>query len=396
MTDRLVQLLDDAAAALDVPLVDPDAVVARGRRLRRRHRRGAGLGILALAGGVSAVVVVALGPGASPDPIATDGGGSYVGGGAFSVGSTLHVGDTGDHTVALDGSVQSLVYTSAGVLVGSSEPASSVGCASCSARATPSAPGDDASSYALVTPDGDVRPLLLDLDDLVPGTSPDSPYLAWASAVEGDPSSWEVRVADVRTGDVVASDRVDGTFAWGGWQAPPVSIDGDTVYVGLDDRTATIDWHTGTVGAAPLLDGSQIPVVAGDHAMIRDSTAHTITVLDVATGRRLLKATGDQVAASLSPDGRYVKVWYEYESFDEDGTVLNPDTDYEVHDLATGRTTTFTTGAPWDVGWTPDGHRLRVTPHGAQVCAPTADTCETSGADVGQGRVRIGGSSYGS
>ena len=53
----------------------------------------------------------------------------------------------------------------------------------------------------------------------------------------------------------------DGEFTWAGWEAPPISLDGDHVYAGMDEATLDINWRDGSVTTARGLPGGTAPDV---------------------------------------------------------------------------------------------------------------------------------------
>ncbi|WP_180933879.1 hypothetical protein [Nocardioides ungokensis] len=144
MTDRLSNLLHDAASTLDAPSLSADTAMTQGRRLRQRRRART-----ALAGAV-AVVLVAVG--ASVATQALTGGDDavspadqvgYEQHGAWALGNQVHVGN---HTVKVSGKSPLAIpigYTAVGALVGVVDLATD----------------DDRSSIMLVTPDGTTRQL---------------------------------------------------------------------------------------------------------------------------------------------------------------------------------------------------------------------------------------------
>lgn len=380
MTERLKDLMHAETDGLHVPPAPAGAVLASGHRLVRRRR----IGLAAASVGVVGVLVTgaALGSqlGSAPqrhdratvDPATA----AYLHDGAWARGSTVHVGDA---TTTIEGKVKALYYTSAGVVVRSGD--------------NPWTDDSGPSEYGLVGPDGRVRSLGLDLGDRVPGTDPGQPYLAYA---DGPGPDWHVKVVDARTGEQVGDVVVPGRFTWGGWEAPPVALDGDTVYVGTDGQVQAVDWRTGEV-AAPRdwLGTSQMPEVAGGH--LADSVRQgdslrephvRLSVLDAETGASLVSQEVDGWAfLSLSPDGRYAKLTI------EDDPSGDLPAGFDVYDVATGEATHFA-GQSWDYGWTPDGHLLRVDEDSEAVCSPTTGTCDDRPVEPGKGELKIAGNSY--
>ena len=68
----------------------------------------------------------------------------------------------------------------------------------------------------------------------MPSTDPGQPYLAYADA--GAARS-QVVVLDVSTDAEVARVDVPGVPDWGGWEAPPVALDGEDVFVSSQTGT---------------------------------------------------------------------------------------------------------------------------------------------------------------
>ena len=375
MTDRLSTLLHDEASHLRVPPPPTRDVLVRGRGLRRRRRLATGLAaavVAAIVGG-SALALTTVGTGHErvTEPAAPSG---YVDGGAYSVGSRIHVAGT-DKVARIGGKVKALYYTSAGVVVRHGTDAAT--------------DASGPSEYSLVTPQGRVEPLGFELGDRVPSTEPAAPYLAYADA---DGGGWAVVVRDVATDSEVARVHLDGSFTWGGWVAPPVALSGDTVYVALDDRTATVDWRTGEIGTAEeLADG--FPDLTGGRAVSRRQD-DTVTVLELTTGKTLLTYPGDHFAyVTLSPDGRYAKVVLQDQPSAIKPPGISEEEGFQVFDLDTGKRTTFRRPA-WDLGWTPDGHLLGATDSDVTICAPGTGRCTTTGADNGRGPIKLGGLGY--
>ena len=270
MTERLTLLLRQEADTLDVPTAPADAILSRGRHVRRRRRQVAAAVVTT---GVVAVATIGIGIAdrahfrPATDPAVASA--LNPAGWAVSSGSTLSLGN--GTSVTLPSKVKAIYYTSAGSLVRTGKVSYT--------------DGTD-SSYALVTDDGEVHSLGLRLGDRAPSTDPTLPYLAYAEkrgAVGHD--DWTVVLRDVRTGDVAATIPVDGSFSWGGWEAPPVALDGDHVYVALDDATLDVDWRTGEVQDAGHLPSSRFPSVTAGREVLEDNRGDPGSVIEVATGK---------------------------------------------------------------------------------------------------------------
>jgi hypothetical protein len=351
--------------------------MSRGRRVRRRRRLVAAAavttGVVAVAGiGVSMADRARFRP--ADDPAVANA--LTPAGWAVSAGSTLALGN--GTTVTLPGKVKSIYYTSAGTVVRTGKVSYT--------------DGTD-SSYALVTDDGQVHSLDLQLGDRASTSDPTLPYLAYAEkrGVVGR-SAWTVVLRDVRTGDVAATVPIDGTFSWGGWDAPPVALDGDHVYVGLDDATLEVNWRTGDAQDAAHLPSSRFPGVTAGREVIEDNKGDLSAVIDVATGTRLVTdLPAGPAGASLSPDGRFALL-VPWSTCDDDYVCAYDDPTSQVIDLRDGGSTRLDIGD--QAGWTPDGRVIRVTDGAVDLCSPTTGDCTSTGISLGQGPVKVGGNSY--
>ncbi|MDN4172730.1 hypothetical protein QWY28_07250 [Nocardioides sp. SOB77] len=377
MTDRLSALLRAEADELRVPPADAAAVLAGGRRLRRRGRAASGAAALAILALVGGTALVATGGDDPADrvvdlPVAAQPGITW----AVGSGSTVHLDD--GSSVEVEGVVTSLYYTSAGVLVRTG--------------ATSSA-GQDDHHYELVDGDGEPTTFDLDLGDRVASTDPSLPLIAYTRS-GGDARSWEVVLRDVRSGEEVRSVPVEGAFTWAGWVSPPVALDGDTVYVGLDEATLAVDWRSGEVSTSTL-PGSTMPAVRGGREVIdvfdgpRGTEAEA--VVDVVGSADPLVTTAPDQLASLSPDGS-TALLHGYRMcqdddrcrFTEDGVLV---------DLETGRRSEVALDGASGSGWTTDGHLVVVSEEAVEVC-DDAGTCEPTAVTVDDAGLRVAGSLY--
>ena len=374
MTERLAQLLRDEAADLDMPPPPTTEILGSGRHLQRRRRAAqvAGGAVLAAVLVVGAVIATTALDSSSDsdgargiDPATA----AYLDRGAFATGTTVHLGD--GENVDVGEKVKVVYYTSAGLLVRSGE--------------TPWTDDPGPSHYSLVTPDGTTSRLGIDLGDRVPATDPDQQVMAYADAAGTGSDSWDIVVRDVVTDRELSRTTVAGSFTWGGWEAPPVELDGDLVYVGLDDETPAVDWRAGTITSTSL-GVSTVPSVAGGHVVT--STKRTVDIVDIATGRRVYSTPNDGYPyVDLSPDGRFAKVVQQDES-EGDG--------FEVVDLHTGDVTTIHQ-APWDFGWSPMGNLISVDLKAGELstCAATTGECSTSPVSGPvKGELKLAGNSY--
>ena len=375
MTERLAALLHAEADLLEVPPPATAAILGSGRRQVRRRRW--------VRAGVSGGVVVALAAGAfaAVDLRAHDrasdlapASAAQLEGWAVASGSTVLLGN--GRTVEVSGSVKSVYYTSAGVLVRSGKSSST------------DAPD---STYALVDDAGDVTDFSLELGDRVPGTDPGEPYLAYADATDS-PDVWNIVLRDVRTGEVARTIPVSGAFTWGGWVAPPVALSGSHVYVGMDDATLDVDLATGTVTESGTLPASTMPSVTAGREVVEERRQSGSRVIDVATGEVLLRVADPDRFLTLAPDGRHA-VAVGWRTCTEDGECRFDEPVAQVYDLASG------TSRDLDVsdssyGWTPAGLLLRVDGDSVDVCDPGSDECFSTPVEVDGRDLRLGGNSY--
>ncbi|MBF4763061.1 hypothetical protein ISU07_07965 [Nocardioides islandensis] len=370
MTERLSALLHQEADSLDVPTPLVGDVLTAGRRVRRRRRLTQGVAVvavLAVAGGTALLVG---GGSDSPDALVADPAptGTADVGAVFSVGNTvyLHGGTT---SATLPEVVQAMYPTSAGVVLRTNKDGSSDG----------GAP----FHFELVRPDGTVQDLGLTLGEVVPATDPNEPYLAYAAA-RGDSS--QVVVVDVTSGDEVARVDVPDEFSWGGWEAPPVGLAGDVVYVGMDKKAVTVNWRTGESSTSDVVPGGGIPIVSGGHVVVQHGESKPVSVVDATTGATLLDVrAGAYPYVTLSPDGRFAKV---VDQEKEQG--------FELYTVETGASVPIH-GAPWEFGWTSDGELFSVSSQGVDVCSPTTGECSGSPLPAGvsvDGDLRVMGLMY--
>lgn len=374
MTERLSALLHDEASLLDVPPPASDLVLHRGRRLRRRRRLVTAAGAAALAlvvGGGAALGAAGL---AGDDRTAPDRGvdpatAAYLAHGAFATGSTVHLGD--GSAARLDEQVKVLYYTSAGLLARTGE--------------VPWTDDPGPSHYTLVRPDGSTHTLDLDLGDRVPATDPDQPVLTYAEARGGSTDAWDVVVLDVRSGEELARVAVDGSFTWAGWEAPPVELDGDLVFVGLDDATVAVDWRERTLRTTAL-GGSRAIEVSGGHVVVEGDGS--VSVVEVATGEEAWSTSEGRPYVTLSPDGHWAKVAPGGGAGGAAPQVVDLSTG-EVHDVDARTASSLT-------GWTPDGNLLTVDLEARTMtsCTADGDCVDTPVSGPTDGELKLAGVSY--
>jgi hypothetical protein len=355
MTDRLATLMHGEVETLDVPPPPAAEILGAGRRLRRRRTRtiwgGAALAVAVVAGGSALVGMGGDGHGAtSATQPATQPPPADV---AWGAGDTVYVGTDG-RPARMPEVAQTLYYTSAGVLVRTNKDGSSDG----------GAP----FHFQLVNADGTATKLDVTLGEVVPSTDPTEPYLAWATKSGG---RIQVVVHDVTTDQDVATVDVPGRFDWGGWDAPPVALSGDHVYVGTNDRTAVVDWRTGEATTTDVLPGNQLPQVSGGRSALvagqGRKDAHA-TVVDVTTGRDLLDVPiGPDDSVQISPDGRFLMVTK---------AALDPPVSVRVYDVATGDSIRLPDSGV-GYGWTSAGDLFQVSGNSLTTCPATGGSCST-------------------
>jgi hypothetical protein len=291
----------------------------------------------------------------------------------------------GNHEVRFDQKIKALYYTSEGVLVRMGEKAET--------------DTGGPSLYVLVAPDGSTRAIDLRMGDRVPGTDPDSPFVAYA-APNGD--RWDLVALDLRTGKETARVTVEGSFTWGGWEAPPVSTAGHRMWALFDDGWREFDWSNGRTRVIEDSANARLDAAGGRYANPAepnwdpDSTekGHW-TVRDFATGTVLREITLEpQELASFSPDGRYVRVDAGSTGYDETDTIIDPPGPSRFVDVDTG----VSVAIPGDrvLGWTPSGDALAVDTAKDQmtVCDTDSGECRIVDLDLPDGKVRLGGLSY--
>ena len=340
MTERLSSLLHDEADTLLIPSPPAGAVLRQGRGLRRRRRLTTGAAVL----GVLAVVGTGVALTVDREPSGNDSGvaattSSYVATGAFSVGRTVHLGPQGAPSVTMDEYVHSLHYTSAGVLVRTNKNFGA-------------SDGSGEEHYTLIRADGSTKKLDVTTAEQAVSTDPTQPYLAFAR-VEGETAS--AVVVDITTGER-SHVELPVPYEHSGWPAPPVSLDGDHVYVGMGSAGVyDVNWRTGQ--ATPIGLSTAFPEVHGGRTVLAQQGE--VRVVDVATGERL-RTFNSRNWVHLSPDGRWAKYGV------------------TVYDVASDSKFTLPAGDDGDggYGWSPDGHLFRLDGDQLVICDPAAATCE--------------------
>jgi hypothetical protein len=392
VVERLTDLMHAEAYTLDIPTPPTATIVREGRRLRRTRVAVPTLKVAAAAAAVSALVLV---PGLNSEPDdptvtvherqlasftsvqAAAAERTYADSGAFAVGTEIYFGDFPRGVDIDDKAVRGLYYTSAGVLVQHGK--------------NYAMDGSSRDEYSLVGTDGSVKGLNLALGDVSPSTDAKQPYLAYAREAGKD---WEVVVLDLRDGKPVAVLPVAGSFSSGGWDAPPVALSGDLVYVALDDETVALNWRTGDVTGTDLPSSRYPDINAGRYLQVDNDTSGdtlnaSVQVLDAGTGEVLLDLpdVGDRFA-SLSPDGTHVLV-FPYLIIDEDGQI-RPMDGAVLYDVDSGRGVDLPKSSRGGYGWTPDGSVISVDDGRLVECDFAG--CTTTGPPAANGEtIRLGG-----
>jgi len=390
VTEHLTALLQHEADLVVVPTPDPDGVLRRGRRLRRRRRGWEALGVISTCVVLVGAGLLAFGPSHRSAAerrfdaaSATDAYDRY---GAFAVGSTVHIGN---HEITFREKVKALYYTSEGVLVRMGQ------------RAITDEPGP--SHYTLVRPDGTTKTISLSMGDRMPGTDPDSPDVTYA---EKSGRGYALVAVSLVTGQEVArSTVIDRPFTWGGWEAPPVTTVDHRIWALFDDGWVEFNWDTGTTRLVPDTRGRSIDAAHGVFADFRDSTENSSDwkIRDFTTGRVLADlpragGTADNPWGAetgwISPDGRYVRFDSAGAEYGDNDKLIRAPGPSRFVSVATGRSVSLPGKAFY--GWTPDGQVLSVDAKNDRIviCDPDTGTCDHIDMAVGAGTVKLGGKPY--
>lgn len=353
MTERLKALLHEEADTLTIPTPPTDSALAAGQRLRRRRHLGRSAAALALVcvvgGGVAMGQTLGEDAGTQNDPAGTTPAAPAPA--VFAVGSTVYVGS---QAADVPHTVHSLHYTSAGILV----------------RSNPNDGASDGSgpeNLTLARTDGTTVDLGVVPEGAGPATDADQPYFVLA---EADGPAFKAVVRDAVTGDVVREVALpEGKPSY--WPVPPLSLDGDTLYVGFKSSTSAVDWQSGEHRAVDGMAGG-LPVVEGGRTVVGNRQSGS--VLDAATGEVLLEVPFDDYGSmDLSPDGRFARVSVE-------GT-QELSTSIEVYDVDSGDHQMIE-GDSHGWGWTADGALFRVTGDTVTICHGSTGACRDSPAPV--------------
>jgi hypothetical protein len=370
MTERLSQLLHEEVAELHPVPADASRVLAEGRRLRRRRRLSTGLAVAATVAVVGAAGGYALSQGtagAGPDPATGDADAPVV----FGVGSNVYVDDA---VATVPDTIHSLHYTSEGVLV----------------RSNPNQGASDGSgpeSLTLVRYDGSTVDLGTIPEGVGPATDPTESVYVLAEARGED---FVAVVRDVETGDTV--DEVplpDRPPSY--WEVPPLSLDGDTLYVGYRSTTEAVDLATGEHHTVEGVGGG-LPIVAEERLGTTNRDGDFF-VVDTTTGKEVLVVDpSDGSWGTLSPDGRFLKL-----NVSELGIEMGRESGtFAVYDVDAGSKVEIE-GDGYGWGWTADGTLFRVVGDTVTICDVGTGQCTDSPAPTKIGKnadVRLGGLTY--
>ncbi len=356
MTERLTALMYDEADHLDVPAPSASVVLTRGRSLRRRRQAlqaGTGLASIALVAGVAVAATSggdgsrdALDPSGSPTAGPTSPSTDL--GAVFAMGPEVHLVGPGITAVVDDVTVKSMYYTSAGVLVRHGKNNFS--------------DGGGPQRYSLVTPTGEVRPIDVVTNEVVPGVDAEQALLAYAEVVDG---IVEVVVHDLVSDAEVARVSVPEATEWGGWSAPPVSLSGDDVYVGTDDIARVVDWRTGQVTRIDTVPPGFPPQV--NAGLTTEVLRGELRVYAPLTGKDVATFPDNSEAydLTLSPDGRFARI----------DAFSGP---LQVYVVDSGEPVDFSLGdrTPTAMVWAPDGTLIALDEAGVlTTCAADTGEC---------------------
>jgi hypothetical protein len=356
MTERLSQLLHDEASDLVPPAPDAHRILADGRRLRRRHQVTSGL---AAAAAVAVVAVVAatavlVGPDRGPDTASIPRDAVV-----YGWQSEVHIGD---RTVSVEGTVDRIDHTGAGLFVTTSTP----------------------DRLLLVRADGS----RVDLGEAptwsgsVPTTSPRSDVYV---QVEARDDTVVAVVRDLDTGRSVDEITVDPPNRREG-RLPLVDLDGDTLHLDFrKGRTVAVGLNGSTAGGESFAQLEYVNTVNGGRTIT--GNRDQFSVIDVFTGEDLLTVPTDGLVNSrLSPDGRWYVVLRRVDDGDPDGraSASGPDRTLSFrmsfYDVATGAEKTYDgeADAPggWVWGWTRDGDLFWIDEGTLTRCEPGTGQCQ--------------------
>ena len=154
---------------------------------------------------------------------------------------------------------------------------------------------------------------------------------------------------------------------WGGWEAPPVALDGEDVFVGSESGTLVVNWRTGEVTTSDAVPGGY-PDVHGGRAVVQDR--REVRIVNARTGATILTVPtqGGYTMVRLSPDGRLATV----------ASDPMPDTPgVDLYTVDTGAHVRVEDGDPYSSGWTALSQYYSVTQDGVLTCLSGGDPCHT-------------------
>lgn len=297
--------------------------------------------------------------------------------GAFSAGKTVYIGN---HHVTFDEKIKAMYYTSEGVLV-------RMGKVGYTDAAGP-------SHYTLIRPNGSHTSIDLRMGDRVVATDPESPNVAYA---EPTGSRWSFVVINLVSGKEVARTTVDGTFTWGGWEAPPVTMTGHRMWALFDDGWMEYDWESGATRMIPGSKNAPLEAAHGVYAVYNDVDKLDWKIRDFVTGDLIRTVPIEQIrnAGTFSPDGRYLRLNGEWGATDEAGNWVELPGPSSFLTLDSGKVVKLPGRNVY--GWTPGGNTLTVDSKRDRltVCNPGTGQCDRIELPIsGTGKVKLGGLSY--
>ncbi|MGL5824412.1 MAG: hypothetical protein ACRCYU_06185 [Nocardioides sp.] len=380
MTDRLTELLELEAADVRVSAAPVADILTEGRRLRRRQRRATTV-LLAVTvaitsvGGAGTWRILERRDQGSPADSAI--AASRLDVPVFGIGSTVYLGDV---IASAPGTVRSLHYTSAGVLVRSSVPTNAE---------KGDADGSGLDALSLVTANGGVTNLDVIGEGTAPVTDPDEPvFVLPRQAGGGLYASVYLATTGARVGRVALS-----TLPVAGPSPGRIlGLDGDVLYAGNQENTVAVNWRTGQ--QRPIIGAEGIVEVRGGRA-----------VIDGRNWSRVINLNNSSIAATvplrgytgyrLSPDGQLATA------------VIEPEVDLTstpplwVYDVGRRRLVDLEKLPSRGYGWTAGGDPFWITANSVVRCYPRTRgrACVTdplpSGVRVDKDAdVRLGGIDY--
>ncbi len=366
MTERLRQLMHDEVVQLTPPAPDAGAVLAEGRRLRRRSRVTTGVAALA----VAAVVVdhrrLRRAQHRRPRREGPRPG---------RVGRRRHrAADVRRRSWRADprsrsatpwprcpGTVHSTCVTPReGVLV----------------RSNPNGGASDGSgpeSLTLVRSDGSTADLGTIPEGVGPATDPEQRSTCWPrpTATASWPSSVTPRPARRWT----RSPLPDLPTSY--WDVPPLALDGDTLYVGYRNETVAVDLATGEEHAVTAWPAGSPTWSAGGPSCGRATRLCRSATWRPARSCSIVHKVEEYAWGTLSPD------WC---ASSRSSWTTSSRNRSEVYDIAAGTAQEFEDPYGW--GWTADGGMFKVEQDTLTTCDAATGACEEVGAVPGAAEER--------